>query len=151
MCSMLCTPPRHQRGKTRRWGRRAIVGSRVAVIARGGLEAPSEKPGFNLIRRAIAKGRLEALSEEPGFNVIRRAWEHGEGIEWLLGWVVGGEGGARDCGRLVGQALDEFIANSREVVKERDEVVNEREESAWRGVIRHVKEDEILRVVGEGV
>jgi hypothetical protein len=131
------------------------------VIAKGGLEAPSEKPGFNFIRRAIAKGRLEALSEKPGFNVIRRAWEHGEGIERGLGWrglgwrgrgwVVGSEGGARDDDRLLDQALDECSANSREVVKERDEVVNEWEESAWRGVIRHVEEDEILSVVGEGV
>ncbi len=58
----------------------------------------------------IAKGRLEALSEKPGINFIRRAWEHVEGIEWGLGWVVGGEGGARDCGRLLDQALDELIA-----------------------------------------
>ena len=120
------------------------------MIAKG-REAPSEKPGFNFIRRATAKGRLEALSEKPGVNFIRRAWEHSEGIEWGLGWVVGGEGGARDCGRLLDQALDEFSANSREVVKECDEVVNEWEESAWRGVVRHVKEDEILSVVGEGV
>jgi acetyl-CoA acetyltransferase len=52
---------------------------------------------------------------------------------------------------LAASVLDELIADSREVVKECDEVVNEWEESARRGVIRHVEEDEIFRVVGEGV